>query len=292
MQLRDLVARAVAMGATLGLPASTAELAAAEARLGIRFDAQYRELMSICSGIEGLEAFLYSVEELGASPRWLASTAQLEIEYFQYEPTFETHNGETIEPIFNPAPAGRAHVLIGETELVSSCLVCNFSVSDPGAPSGDIADCRYEPDILGDLAATLTRLLDRHEDLRSDDSIDLAQHDRADVRFQTGRLIGGIATQNRAIIRHALSGRWRAEFDRRPGQSGLNMLRKAVLWGGAAQPTLESLECDLWGDAPPTVRAIVNAPSGWVETRREVVIGVVKENTVWRIDSWTWSGIT
>lgn len=291
MQLDDLVARASAMGATLGLPASTAELTAAETRLGIRFDTQYRQLMSICSGIEGLEAFLYPADELGTSSRWLASTSQLEIEYFQYQPTFETRGGETIEPIFNPAPAGRAHVLIGETELSPSSLVCNFSVSDPDAPPGDIADCRYEPDILGDLTATLARLLDRYEYLRRDDSTDPAQHDRADVHFQAARLIRGIAEQNRATIRHALSTRWRAEFDRRPGQSGLNMLRKAVLWGGAAQPTLESLEYDLWDDAPHTVCATVNAPSGWVETQREVVIGVVKENTVWRIDSWAWRDI-
>ncbi|MEV5834612.1 SMI1/KNR4 family protein [Nocardia sp. NPDC052112] len=83
MTIRDFVDQAVAIGATLGAPASEAELAAAEARLGVRFDAQYRELMSIGSGIEGLGSwFLYPVSELGVSKRWQETEAFLVGEYF------------------------------------------------------------------------------------------------------------------------------------------------------------------------------------------------------------------
>lgn len=252
--------------------------------------------MSICSGIEGIDdAFLFPADELGASPRWLDATQQLEIEYFNSGPYyFESRGDEMIDPVFHPAPAGRAHILIGEIRGLNSVLVCNFAVSDPGAPPGEIASCFNEPDILGDLTATLTHLLDSADELRNYEAtgssrVDPAQAERSDAYFQIGRLIDGIRVQNRALIRHTLSARWRHEFDRQPGQRGLNMLRRAVLWGGAAKPELESHDYDLWGEPPHSVRATAQAPSHWFPERREAVIGVVKEHTVWRIDSWTWS---
>ncbi|MFI5777328.1 SMI1/KNR4 family protein [Nocardia sp. NPDC051570] len=290
MALRDLVARAVALGATPGPPASHAELMAAELRLGVRFDAQYREFMSICSGIEGMgEAFLYSADELGASPRWLQPTDQLEIEYFEYPPTFEMRDGEKIDPIFHPPPADRTHVLIGETEG-SSLLVCNFSISDPDAPPGDVADCRYEPNILGDITAALARLVDRAERLDDDnDAVDPARRDRARVLFQLGRLLQGVLIQNRTVVRHTLSNRWRHEFDRHPGQAGLTELRRAVLWFGTT-PEIDHhrTEFDLWGPPPHSLRAPITFGSGVAGTPDAIVVGVVEENTVWRIDSWSW----
>ncbi|WP_282779763.1 SMI1/KNR4 family protein [Nocardia sp. CC201C] len=291
MELRDLVARAVRIGATPGLPASPAELAAAESRLGVRFDHQYRELMSICSGIEAIGgSFLYPADELGASPRWLERTDFLEIEYFTGDPPgFEMRNWEMIEPIFHPPPAGRIHVLIGDDELQPEALVCNFSSTDPDAPPGDIAQCRYEPHIRGDLTETLTELIDVAEELGMDDGrVESDQHDRADVYFQIGRLLRGISTQNRAYIRHALSARWRHEFDQRPGQPGLNDLRDSVCWH-RVPAKIEPIEYDLWGSPPHSVRATATIPEGWSKSPLEAVIGVVKENTVWRIDSWSWN---
>lgn len=296
----ELVSRAVAMGATLGLPASEAELAAAEARLGVRFDAQYRELMSICSGIEGIGgAFLFPADELGTSPRWLALTRQLEIEYFDSGATFETRGDETVDLTFYPAPPGRGLVLIGEDRGVNTPLVCSFSESDPDLPPGEIAGCFYEPDILGVLTETLTYLMDNEDAVRAYDAppgrtrVDPVKAEQADVFFQIGRLFQGINAQNRAQIRHTLSLRWRSEFDRLPGQPGLNMLRRAVLWGGAVEPVIdyESYEYELGGAGPHWVRAMAAAPVVWQPQRRRVEMGVVKENTVWRIDSWSWSAL-
>lgn len=280
------------VGATPGLPAAEVEIAAAELRLGVRFDAQYRELMTICSGIEALgDAFLYPADELGMSARWLDWAGFLEIDYFSREPTFETRGEETIDPIFHPPPAGRSHVLIGEKEIVPSSLVCNFAVSDPNAPAGDIADCRYEPDILGDLPQTLTHLIENAEEYTatSDESAEPAESARAQSRSQVGRLLHGITVQNRARIRHALSSRWRTEFDRQPGQAGLNSLRAAVFWAGAREPTIDYnvSEFNLRDPCNFSIRTTVHAPDGWVKTSSEIVIGLVKENTVWRIDSWS-----
>lgn len=295
MRLGEIVARAVTVGATPGRPASDAELVAAEARLGVRFNAQYREFMGICSGLEGLgAASLYPVEELGVSQRWLESTSFLEDEYFadyiDYDPEFDTRDAELMGQIF---PPDRVQVLIGETTLVPSRLVCNFSASDPWAPGGNIFECRYEPELLGDLTETLTGLIDRAEYLaaaREDGTVESTQCDRADVYCQIHDLRRAISAQNPAIIRHALSARWRNEFDQHGSQAGLLMLRETMERNGTS-PRLDfdSLEFDLWGSGPHTVRATTTFPFENTDTSQAVVLGVVKENSVWRIDSWSWS---
>ncbi|MFC9433748.1 hypothetical protein [Nocardia sp. NPDC057030] len=297
VMLGDLVARAVAVGATPGVPASEAEVAAAETRLGVRFDSQYRELMAIGSGIEGLGSwFWYPVAELGVGKRWLESKTFLIEEYFHPpDAPFlneESYRGEPVRGRFHPAPAGRRHVLIGENIDLPGSLVTNFPTSDPAA-SSDIAYCRWEPEIFGDVAQTLTQLIEETErrNARGDpDDLPLEQWDRSGASTALMNLRDGISEEHALKIRHALSTRRRREFDQRPVTESIRRLRK-MMWCDGAEPQFSytAIEHALWGPGVPHLRAAATFPESSGMPVREAIVGVVQENTVWRVDSMSWA---
>ncbi|MFB8005004.1 hypothetical protein [Nocardia sp. NPDC056000] len=295
MALRDLIARAVAIGATPGVPASEAELAAAEQRLGVRFDGQYRELMAMCSGIEGLGSWLlYPVSELGGSQRWGASAEFLVGEYFHpADKPFlngDRVGGESVPGRFHPAPAGRTHTLIGENIDLAGSLVTNFPVADVASDS-DVAYCRWEPEVFGNLLDTLHTVIGEAES-RDDDSDDLPpeQWDRAGSSEALIELQRGISLALPAVIRHRLSARCRGEFDDSPADEAVDRLRK-LMWLGGIVPEFSytAITFDLWGPGRPRLRAMASFPEASGLADREAIVGVTKEDTLWRVDSFSWA---
>ncbi|MFE9581571.1 hypothetical protein ACFYO1_34705 [Nocardia sp. NPDC006044] len=239
---------------------------------------------------------LVSGRELGVGKRWLESESFLIGEYFHPsdEPFLneESYRGEPVRGRFHPAPAGRRHVLIGENIDLPGSLVTNFPVSEP-APSSDIAYCRWEPEIFGDVAQTLTQLIEEIERRNAEedpDDLPPEQWDRSGASTALVNLRDGISEERVPKIRHALSARRRQEFDERAVGESISRLREMV-WCDGAEPQFSytDIEHDLWGPGVPRIRAAATFPQGSGLPAREAIVGVVKENTVWRVDFLSWA---
>ncbi|MEV0293859.1 hypothetical protein [Nocardia sp. NPDC050710] len=173
---------------------------------------------------------------------------------------------------------------------MAGSLVANFPVSDAAA-SSDIAYCRWEPEVFGDLVETLTELIEETE--RSDDKGgDLApeQRDRSGASTALMDLQRGITVELPAVIRHAVSARWRREFDERPVAEAINRARE-VVWFEGAEPTFRyaDITFDLWGSGDRHMRAVATFAEASGQPAREAIVVVVKENSVWRVDSVSWT---
>lgn len=165
-ELDELIARSIAVGASPGPPATDTMIADAEHRLGVRFDDQYRRFLRRCNGIDKIGSFdLYPVDELGVSQRWTSVNTFLAGEYLTYDPTFEMRGDEQIAPEFNPPPPGYVPVLIGNDSNFPTMVVGNFSIADPAASPGEVALCRYEPELLGTFDDALRVLVAEAEGL-------------------------------------------------------------------------------------------------------------------------------
>ena len=278
-----LVERAHAVGAGTDLGASPEQIAAAEQRLGVRFDRSYRQLMSLCNGIERLgEWTLFAVDELGTSQRWRDAHQFLHFEYFLLDtPTFEMRGETMVEPEFYPPPAGRRPVVIGYNEGFPTQVVCNFSIDDPDAEPGEVAECRYEPNLTGPLERTVASWVEEAE-----------QFEREYGGMPFDSLHGAIMTLQHAVsvdnvvgARRCLSARWRATYDRHAPIEMLDDLRGQV-WPQGSRPTPDAPVPDP-PDSPATV-TVACTRSGWMNPAITATIGAVIEQHVWRIDSWTW----
>lgn len=277
--LDELVARAVTTGATPGPSAHPDQIAAAERRLGVRFDPSYRRFLERCNGLEKLgDVDLYPVDELGLSSRWRDNHHFLVGEYFAYEPTFEMRGNSTIEPEFHPAPPGQKHVLIGYRNLSPTSLVCNFSISDPSVPPGEVADCRYEPALLGTFDQALTDLVEFEEESIREDP----EPTFGGVRDQTYALFDAIKTGTLAPARHALSARRRSEFDRLAPVDAIDTMRQTIWPGGTLTGVSEP-------DPSGLVHATFELGAGYRPSQRTAGLRFVREDLVWRVDSWNLS---
>ncbi|GAC83977.1 hypothetical protein GP2_017_00050 [Gordonia paraffinivorans NBRC 108238] len=225
--LEELIERAVAVGAGTGLWASPEQIAAAEQRLGVRFDRSYRQLMTLCNGIERLgEMTLFSVDELGTSQRWRDAHQFMYFEYFLlYTPSFEMRGDTMVEPEFYPPPAGRRPVTLGYNEGSPTQVVCNFSLDDPDAEPGEVAECRCEPNLTGPLERTVASWVEEAEQF--DREYGGAPFDSLHDTIMT--LQHAVTVDNVVGARRCLSARWRATYDQHAPIEMLDDLR-TQLW--------------------------------------------------------------
>lgn len=281
--LEELLERAVAVGAGTGLGASPEQIAAAEQRLGVRFDRSYRQLMTLCNGIERLgEMTLFSVDELGTSQRWRDAHQFMSFEYFlSYTPSFEMRGDTMIEPEFYPPPAGRRPVTIGYNEGFPTQVVCNFSIDDPAAEPGEVAECRYEPNLTGPLERTVASWVEDAE--LFDREHGGAPFDSLQDTLMT--LQHAVTVDNVGGARRCLSARWRATYDQHAPIEMLDELR-TQLWPHGSRPT-PTAPVPVPPTSPATVTLEFTRP-GWANPAITATLGAVIEQHVWRIDSWTW----
>ncbi|QIK50361.1 SMI1/KNR4 family protein (plasmid) [Gordonia terrae] len=275
--------RAVAVGGGTGLGASPEQIAAAEQRLGVRFDRVYRRLMSVCNGIERLGPMtLFSVDELGTSQRWRNAHQFMHFEYFLGDPPSFEMRGETmVEPEFYPPPAGRRPVVIGYDELFPTQVLCNFSIDDPDAEPSEVAMCRYEPWLTGTLNHALASWVDDAESwLREENGLPSDSLHDAITSLQHA-----ITGDNVVDARRCLSARWRATYDHHAPIEMLDDLR-TQLWPHGSRPTPITPVPD--PPASPVTVPVEFTRPGWTEPTITATLGAVIEHHVWRIDSWTW----
>ncbi len=281
--IEELVGRAVAAGAGVGLGAAPEQITAAEQRLGVRFDHYYRQLMSMCNGIERLGPIsLFTLDELGTSQRWRDAHQFMYFEYFlHYTPTFEMRGETMVEPEFYPPPERRRPVVIGYDEASPSQVLCNFSVDDPDAVPGEVAMCRYEPWLMGQLDHCLASWVDDAESWFRDDGA-LASDPLHDTIIT---LQQAVTLDNVVAASRCLSARWRATYDHHAPIEMLDDIR-TQLWphGSRPAPTAPVPE----PQSPEATITVEFSRSGWVEPIITASIGAIVENHVWRIDSWTW----
>lgn len=278
-QLHDLIERAIRAGATPGRPASPAAIDDAQDLLGVRFDEAYRSFLLRCNGIERLgEADLYPVDELGVSARWLDWDRFLRLEYFSDLPgAFEMRGDEQVPPVFHPAPPGQRHVLIGHVNgSLCASLVANFAVAAGPAVTGEVAQCRYEPWLLGPFDNALPTLVDDAQRWISDG----IGHPYSEAWDQLGSVDAALASGTLATIRHCVSARWRAEIDAVAPDEALAALR-ARLWGSDTRPTTFTVDFPAWENGVFQV-LVGDADDGLATVRPPVVL----EDHVWRLDGW------
>lgn len=278
-----LVERAHAVGAGTGLGASPEQIAAAEQRLGVRFDRSYRQLMSLCNGIERLGPIsLFTIDELGTSQRWRDAHQFMYFEYFLlYTPSFEMRGDSMVEPEFYPPPAGRRPVVIGYDELFPTQVLCNFSIDDPDAEPGEVAMCRYEPWLMGPLDHALASWVDDAESwLREENGLPWDRLYEAITSLQHA-----VSIDNVVGARRCLSARWRATYAHHAPIEMLDDLRTR-LWPLGSNPTLTTSVPNP-STSPATVTLEFTRP-GFVNPSITATLVAVLEQHVWRIDSWTW----
>ncbi|MFI7000450.1 SMI1/KNR4 family protein [Nocardia sp. NPDC050175] len=115
-------------------PATDADIAAAEQRLGVFFDEAYRELLRTCDGwpVFGSSHF-YGTGDLGVGELWVTTTDAI-AEYFASEGRAATK-----------APDGHAFVLIAHSNASSRFIVAAFPTS-AREPSSRCYDCQSGED--------------------------------------------------------------------------------------------------------------------------------------------------
>ncbi|MEU6582906.1 SMI1/KNR4 family protein [Nocardia sp. NPDC046763] len=107
-------------------PASEAAITAAERRLGVRFDAEFREFLLVCNGWSRFGTIqLFGIGDLAAGEKWRRDSAIAEA-YFRTEAS-----GALV------VPDGYRRVLVGKTTVAQRFIVMLF----PGEPAGGASAC-------------------------------------------------------------------------------------------------------------------------------------------------------